>query len=65
MLLRYKGPGRTVSPTEETGRVAPLPTTIDGVVRSRGRKRKMLPACGVVSFVAPESGIQSVTVGGG
>jgi hypothetical protein len=30
MLLRWNGPGRTDAPTEVTGRVEPLPTTIEG-----------------------------------
>jgi hypothetical protein len=37
MLLRYKGPGRTVSHTEVTGRVDPLPTMMEeGEVRLWG-----------------------------
>jgi hypothetical protein len=29
MSLRWNGPGRTDAPTEVTGRVEPLPTTIE------------------------------------
>jgi hypothetical protein len=29
MLLRYKGPGKTVSPIEVIGRVDPLPTVME------------------------------------
>jgi hypothetical protein len=29
MLLRFKGPGKTVSPTEMTSRVDPLPTMME------------------------------------
>jgi hypothetical protein len=32
MLLRYKGPGRTVSPTEVRDRVDLLPTIMEGKV---------------------------------
>jgi hypothetical protein len=37
MLLRYKGPGRTMSPIEVIGRVDPLPTMMEEKeVRLRG-----------------------------
>jgi hypothetical protein len=37
MLLWYKGPGRTVSPIEVTGKVDPLPTMMEeGKVRLPG-----------------------------
>jgi hypothetical protein len=63
-VIKVKGTGKTVSPTEVIERVVPLPTMI-GVVESRGWRVEMLSDVGVVWLEAPESGIQSVMARGG
>ena len=55
--LRKKGPGRTDWPDAVTGKVDPLPTTMDEE-RGGGTKR-----C-YQNLEAPESMTQSVTAGG-
>jgi hypothetical protein len=48
-IIKIKRYGRTVSPTKMTGRMDPLPTTIDeGIAKLGGRKREMLPGLHVV-----------------
>jgi hypothetical protein len=55
MLMRYRGPGRTVSPNEVTGRVDLLPTMMeDGKVRLWGWGKAMTLGSGVVWNEAPD-----------
>jgi hypothetical protein len=61
ILLTYKGPGRTVSPVEVTGRVDPLPTMIEeGKVVLWGWGKEIIQGSGVVWYEASESATQSV-----
>jgi hypothetical protein len=54
-----------VSLTDVTGRMNPLPTTMDeGTTGLGGQKREMLLRSGVVWFNAPESVTHSVSEGG-
>ena len=61
ILLTYKGPGRTVSPVEVTGRVDPLPTMMEeGKVVLWGWGKEIIQGSGVVWYEASESATQSV-----
>ena len=63
MLLTYREPGRTVSPTEVTGRVDPLSTMMEeGKVVLWGCGKDTVPELGVVWYEAPELATQSVGV---
>jgi hypothetical protein len=65
-LDKRKGPGRTASPTEVTGRAEPFPTTMeDGREGWGGEVEDRIPASGVVWYEAPESATQSETEVGG
>jgi hypothetical protein len=46
-LVKRKGPGRTASPTEVTGRADPFPTTMEEG-RGGGEVEGRIPASGVV-----------------
>jgi hypothetical protein len=66
MSLRQNGPGRTDVPTEVTGRVEPLPTTMEvGCEGWGGWEWSNELVVGVVWKEAPESTTQSVVVRGG
>jgi hypothetical protein len=66
MLLWYKGPGRTVSPIEVTGKVDPLPTMMEeGKVRLPGWGKETILGLGVVWYEASGSATQPVGVGVG
>jgi hypothetical protein len=56
MLVRYKGPGRTVSPTKVTCMVDPLPIMMEkGKVGLWGRGKETILGSRVVWNVALES----------
>jgi hypothetical protein len=64
--FRYKGPGRTVSPTEVTSKVDPSPTMMEkGKVGLWGWGKETIMGSGVVWCQAPESATQSVEGVGG
>jgi hypothetical protein len=63
-IIKINGPGRTMSPTEVTGRMDLLPTTMDeGIVGLGGRKREMLSRSGAMWFNALESMTHSISEG--
>lgn len=61
MMLRYRGPRRTGSPTEVTDRVNPLLTMMEeGKVGLRGWGKETVSGSGVVWYEVLESATQSV-----
>jgi hypothetical protein len=47
-LVKRKGPGRTTTPTEVTGRAEPFPTTMEEGREGWGEVEDRIPASGVV-----------------
>jgi hypothetical protein len=61
-IIKIKWAGRTVLPTEVTGKTDPLPIMMDeGIAGLGGQKREMLPGSGMVWFDAPKSATHSVS----